>query len=162
MKTEKSTPPLVLLAEDDPNDVFFLRRAFKQAGSRCQIIDVSNGEEAISYLSAEPHEHPVPALLLLDLKMPLVNGFDVLLWLQTKPELHEMPTIILSSSCLDLDVKKARELGARDYRVKPPSPDELLKLVREISVKWLPIETQPSVQSRRDRPAEGLASHFAE
>ena len=162
MKTEEPTPPLVLLAEDDPNDVFFLRRAFKQAGSRCQIIDVCNGEEAISYLSADPREHAVPSLLLLDLKMPLVNGFDVLLWLQTKPELHEMPTIILSSSCLELDVKKARELGARDYRVKPPSPDELLKLVREISVKWLPMESQVPVQASSGPPAERLLRHFAE
>lgn len=135
--------PFVLVAEDDENDVFFLRRAFERARLSCPLIDVPNGEEAINYLSrcltcAQGQVHPLPALLLLDLKMPLLNGFDVLAWLQQRREFNGMPAIVLSSSGLEADVKRARELGARDYRVKPHSGDELLKLVQEFSLHWIP------------------------
>ena len=143
---QTSSSPLVLIAEDDPNDVFLLRRAFQQAEVSSRIIDVPNGLEAIRYLSADNCECSIPDLLLLDLKMPLLNGFDVLLWLQNKPQLSEMPAVVLSSSFFDLDMKRARELGARDYQVKPHSSSELLNLVREISSRWLTLGPQLVVQ----------------
>ena len=139
---ESPTPALVLVAEDDENDIFLLRHAFQQARLSYPIIDVPNGEEAIDYLSgcvpyAGREHHPLPALLLLDLKMPLLNGFDVLSWLQGRPEFRDMPAVVLSSSAFDSDIKRARELGARDYLVKPQSSDDLVKLVQELSLHWL-------------------------
>jgi len=135
--------PVILVADDDPNDVFFLRRAFQKAGVKCQIIDVPNGQEAIYYLQGKPPYNdlahcPIPQLLLLDLKMPLLSGFDVLEWLQGQPELAEVPAIVLSSSAHEEDVARARGLGARSYHVKPSELANLTQIAHELSAKWLP------------------------
>lgn len=142
MLMENSKPALVMVAEDDENDVFFLRRAVRQAGLSISLITVQNGEEAINYLSgripySDRDRHPLPVLLLLDLKMPLLNGFDVLTWLQGQLELRTMPTIVLSSSELEVDMQRACQLGARDYLVKPQAPEDLVRMVRDIDARWL-------------------------
>ncbi len=134
--------PVILVAEDDPNDVFFLRRAFQKAGVKCHILDVSNGQEAIFYLQGSaPYtnrmDYPLPQLLLLDLKMPLMNGFDVLEWLRAKPELAQMPAVVLSSSGHAEDMTRAQRLGARGYLVKPSDLAQLSQLAKEVEAKWL-------------------------
>jgi len=134
--------PVILVAEDDPNDVFFLRRAFQKAAIKCHILDVSNGQEAIFYLQGmAPYsnrvDYPLPQLLVLDLKMPLMNGFDVLEWLRGQPGLAQLPALVLSSSGQDEDISRARGLGARDYLVKPTDLAQLSELAREIATKWL-------------------------
>jgi len=136
------TTPVILVAEDDPNDVFFLRRAFQKAAVKCQIYDVPNGEEAISYLQGTPPysnraDYPFPQLLLLDLKMPLMGGFDVLEWLQGRLELAELPALVLSSSGQDEDRTRARQLGARGYHVKPNELVQLTQLAQELAGNWL-------------------------
>src|SRR5205085_5976051 len=88
-----SHEPFILVADDDPNDVFLLRRAFRQVCPSCTVVDVSDGERAIDYLSGrapfdDSVRFPVPDLLLLDVKMPKVNGFDVLAWLNGRPYLE--------------------------------------------------------------------------
>jgi CheY-like chemotaxis protein len=134
----------VLVADDDSNDVFFVRRAFEKAGFTFSIKDVSDGELVIEYLrGAEPYSdrslHPVPALMLLDLKMPKVNGFEVLEWLQAQQGFEAMKVVVLSSSGLPADVEKAKRLGAHDYRVKPADVSEMLGLVQELAARWLPV-----------------------
>jgi CheY-like chemotaxis protein len=134
--------PVILVAEDDANDVFFLRRAFQKAGIKCQIFDVSNGQEAIAYLLGTPpylkrSDFPVPQLLLLDLKMPLLNGFDLLDWLKTQPELSDLPALVLSSSAHEEDVSRAQSLGAREYHVKPSDLAQLTELARQLGARWL-------------------------
>src|SRR5947207_2951899 len=114
----------VLIAEDDSNDVFLLRRAFQKAGLKGPIVVVHNGQEAVDYLTtqdakARRNEEHFPALLLLDLKMPLMDGFDVLSWMQTFPMSRKLPVVILTSSNQDKDIQQARKLGADEYRVKP-------------------------------------------
>jgi CheY-like chemotaxis protein len=135
--------PVILLAEDDPNDVFFLRRAFQRASLKCHIFDVPNGLDAINYLQAKaPYgnrsDYPLPNLVLLDLKMPLMNGFDVLEWLCSRPEFSEMPALVLSSSAHEEDILRATRLGARDYHVKPSDLNQLTRLALEVATKWLP------------------------
>jgi CheY-like chemotaxis protein len=134
--------PVILLAEDDANDVFFLRRAFQKAEIKCRILDVPNGQDAIHYLQGvapytDRSDFPFPHLLLLDLKMPLMNGFDVLEWLRSKPELAELPVLVLSSSAHGEDVKRAEQLGARAYHVKPGDLSQLTQLARDVGAKWL-------------------------
>jgi CheY-like chemotaxis protein len=136
------TTPVILLAEDDPNDVFFLRRAFQKAEVKCQILDVPNGQEAIFYLQgtnsySNRTDYPLPHLLLLDLKMPLMSGFDVLEWLHGQPELAELPALVLSSSGHDEDRWRARQLGARSYHVKPSDLAQLTELARDLAATWL-------------------------
>src|SRR4051812_16030564 len=100
--------PVILLVEDDENDSFFVNRALKKAGVKHQLVQLPDGEEAILYLSGEGQyqdrtRHPLPILILLDLKMPKVSGLGVLSWLQTRPELARVPVVVLTGSILERD-----------------------------------------------------------
>ena len=130
----------VLVADDDENDVFLLRRAFQKAGLPHTLIHVRDGQEAIDYLSGKTSQNDGPAklkLFLLDLKMPLVDGFDVLLWLRTRPEPICLAVVVLSSSTMPDDKNRAKELGAKDYLAKPTDPDDLMTLVKRLDERWL-------------------------
>jgi CheY-like chemotaxis protein len=131
----------VLVADDDEQDVFLLRRAFTKAGLKHEIVDVHDGEEAIKYLvgntGLNPEAHGLPSLLVLDIKMPKADGFDVLHWLRRQPELKKMPVVMLSSSSQDCDREKARRLGANDYFVKATQFEELQKVAETIASRWL-------------------------
>ena len=133
---------LILLAEDQPDDVFLMRLALQKAAILSPLFVARDGQEAIEYLSGEGAyanrlNYPLPHLLLLDLKMPRRSGFDVLEWLQAHPELKELPVIVLSSSNLEEDICKAKKLGAADFKVKPSDLGDLITLVREIHTRWL-------------------------
>jgi len=132
----------VLVAEDDPNDVFLLRRAFQKAGVYNAVVVAHNGQEAIDYLNGDgPYcdrsDHPFPALMLLDLKMPLVDGFDVLAWLSQHPLKHRLPVVVLSSSNQEKDIERAQQMGAHDYCVKPQQFEELVEIVKGVRDRWL-------------------------
>jgi CheY-like chemotaxis protein len=140
----------VLIADDDQNDVFFLRRAFQKSGLSHRLFEVQDGQQAVDYLSGLPpfqdrSQYPLPSLLLLDLKMPKMTGFEVLSWLKTQPALQQIPVVVLSGSNQVRDVEQARSLGAAEYHVKPADFDDLLKFVRDLDVKWL---ATPSPQQR--------------
>ena len=133
----------VLLAEDEEDDVFLMKRAFSVVELSNPLVTVPDGQEAIWYLAGEGNyadrsRHPEPCLLLLDLKMPKVNGFEVLEWLQGQPQLRDnLPVIVLSSSDQEVDVRRAFELGAHDYYVKAASFERLRELVEKIKRSWL-------------------------
>jgi CheY-like chemotaxis protein len=132
----------VLVAEDDPNDVFLLRRAFQKAGVFNSVVIAHNGQEAIDYLRGHgPYRnrsnHPFPSLMLLDLKMPLVDGFDVLAWLNSHPLDRQLPIVVLSSSNQEKDIQRAQQMGAHEYRVKPQQFEDLVEIVKEVRSRWL-------------------------
>ncbi len=132
----------ILLAEDDENDVFLMGRAFDRAGIPNPLIVVHNGQEAIDYLGgkgkfADRAKHPMPGLLLLDLKMPWMDGFDVLAWLRGQPQFNTLPVVVLTSSKLQADIDKSRDLGVYDYRVKPHTFDDLVRLLDDVRKCWL-------------------------
>jgi CheY-like chemotaxis protein len=132
---------VILVADDDENDVFFLRRAFAKSGLLHTLIHVSDGQKAIEYLLgegiyADRKSNPVPDLLLLDVKMPKRDGFDVLATLQSLPQ-FELPAVVFSTSALTVDVQMAKKLGAVDYVTKPVDQDEMLKVVLNLHERWL-------------------------
>ncbi len=146
-----SASSVVLIADDDSNDVFFLRRAFEKAGLSHPVLDVPDGERAINYLSgteayADRSQFPLPSLLILDLKMPKISGFEVLEWLSKQKDLQAaLKVVVLSSSGLQSDIQKAKTLGAHDYRVKPADIDDMITLVKDVASRWLK-DNQPSLQ----------------
>ena len=123
----------ILIADDDANDVIFLTRALEKCGIEHSIDSVRDGEAAIEYLKSKPN----PDLVFLDLKMPKVDGFEVLDWLGGRGKLRCIPVVVLSSSALEEDKSKALELGAREYRVKPQDFEGLRKMAVEICKHWL-------------------------
>ena len=132
----------ILAAEDEASDRMIFEMAFQRAKLPCSLVFVHDGQQAVDYLSgkgqyADRAAHPLPALLVLDLKMPRMNGFDVLTWLAKQPDLKEIPAVVLSSSSDEFDVKKARELGAREYFVKPHSLHELIEIMQQMQTRWL-------------------------
>jgi CheY-like chemotaxis protein len=132
----------ILLAEDDKNDIFLMRRAFDSAGYQNPLFIVHNGQEIIDYLEgkgqfSQREKYPLPSLLLLDLKMPLMDGYDVLAWLRDHNEFDMLPVVVLTSSKLDEDVLKTRQLGVYDYRVKPHVFEDLVRLLDDVRKCWL-------------------------
>ena len=142
--SEKIRP--ILAAEDEASDRMILELAFQRAKLPCSLVIVRDGQEAVDYLSgkgwyADRATHPLPALVVLDLKMPRMNGLDVLAWLAEQPDFKGIPAVVLSSSADELDMKKARQLGAREYFVKPHTLDELIKIARQMQARWLTVAT---------------------
>lgn len=142
--------PLVLSAEDEESDAFILRLAFQRASIKNRLVIVCDGAEAVNYLSgngqyADRATHPLPSLLLLDLKMPRMSGFDVLAWLAVRPEFKNLPAVVLSSSSDETDMLKARQMGACDYFVKPHELSQFVKIIQSLRSRWLgsePVESR--------------------
>lgn len=144
------SPPTILVAEDDPDDAFMLRRAFTTANIVNPVAFVSDGDEAIAYLAgtgryADRDLHPLPVVILLDLKMPRRSGFEVLEWLRAQPGVGRLPVVVLTSSREPRDVTRAYELGANSYLVKPSSPEDLIATVRGLGLYWLVLNEPPEV-----------------
>jgi len=131
----------ILLVEDNINDVLLTQVALKRARLANPLQVVRDGEEAIAYLSgtepfADRIKYPFPILLLLDLNMPKVNGFEVLDWLRLQPFRSHLPVAISTDSDSGPDVRRAYDLGADSYLIKPPNPEALLALVQRLKVFW--------------------------
>lgn len=140
----------LLLAEDDENDVFFMQRAFKQAQIDHPLHRVKDGEDAIAYLVGEGNyadreKHPLPHLLLLDLKMPRRNGFEVITWVRAQPVLKRLPIVVLSSSRQDPDINRAYDLGANTYLVKPVKFEGLVEMMKALRAYWLVLAEKPNL-----------------
>jgi CheY-like chemotaxis protein len=134
----------VLIAEDDQNDLVFMRMAFGQAGIPNPIQTVRDGSEAIAYLSGngiyvDRDQYPFPTLMLLDLKMPCKDGFEVLGWWQKRGKSPDLRIIVLSGSADAGDVSRTRALGAAAYRIKNTDYASWLWLAREVRDQWLAV-----------------------
>jgi CheY-like chemotaxis protein len=132
---------LVLVAEDNPDDALLLRRAIDRAGIRARIKIVSDGEEMLLYLQGlgaytDRSSNPLPALMILDIKMPRKTGLEVLEWLEANPEFAVVPTVVLSASGVERDIRQAYNLGANTYFVKPSTFEELVETMRMIQKYW--------------------------
>jgi CheY-like chemotaxis protein len=125
--TEPATKDgVILLVDDNPDDIFLTKRAFGRAGIKHVVKSVGGGAETIAYLAGDaPYDdrvkYPLPALVLLDIKMPAINGFEVLRWLRRQPHLAHLCVVMLTSSDDLKDVNLAYMLGAKSFLVKPLS-----------------------------------------
>jgi len=131
----------ILVAEDDEMDAFMIETAFCGANLRHLLKFVRDGQEAIHYLQgnapySDRRQFPVPDLLLLDLKMPRVDGFEVLRWLQLSG-LSGPPVLVLSGSDLEPDKERALKLGAREYHVKSGELAKMRDFLKEVCERWL-------------------------
>src|SRR4029077_14924495 len=123
----------ILIAEDDSDDAFLLMRAFGKAGITNPVDLVSDGQKAVNYLEELPRKkNLLPRLLVLDIKMPLLNGFDVLRWVRSQPGLKRLPVIVLTSSDEKKDINRAYDLGANSYLIKPPNLESLEVLATKL------------------------------
>jgi CheY-like chemotaxis protein len=117
---------MILLVEDNEDDVFILKRLLKKLGQNLPIHIVVDGQQALDYLQAagkfaDRTQYPCPSLIFLDLKLPLVHGFEVLAWIKQQPSLREIPVAVLTSSPEPSDLERATSLGAKTFLVKPPT-----------------------------------------
>jgi|SRR5918992_6344939 CheY-like chemotaxis protein len=138
----------ILLVEDNEDDVMLLRRAFQRAAIASPLHTLGDGEAARQYLAGEGayanrRQHPLPALLLLDLKLPRRSGFEVLAWLRTQPGLKRLVTVILTSSPQTADIARAYDLGANSYLVKPGNPNDLFAIAHTLHLYWLTYNATP-------------------
>jgi CheY-like chemotaxis protein len=142
---------LILLAEDDPEHAELAQRAFKKHCFVNPIFVVSDGTEVVSYLLGEGkfsdrREYPLPALLLLDLKMPVMNGFDVIRWVRAHENFKTLPIVVLTSSSDLGDVNAAYLLGANSFMVKPVDFIEFVRMSAALQSYWLWLNKAPRLR----------------
>ena len=141
MTSAPNSAAVILIVEDDINDQAFIRRAFKRCDAPERIAIVNDGEEATVYLRglgpyAERALHPLPRLIVTDLKMPRMGGIDLLTWMQTRPEFRLIPVLVLTSSNDHADIANAFGHGAKGYMIKPVQFSDLENLMRTIASYW--------------------------
>jgi len=141
-----------LLVEDSQDDVLLVQFAWEKAGN-APLYVVRDGAEALRYLFgegdyADRQRYPIPSLVLLDLKMPYIQGLEVLKQIRRHPDLRKLIVVILSSSASDPDVETAYELGVNSFLVKPSSNEEREELMSQVQRYWLESNmSAPSVHS---------------
>lgn len=140
--TSQLVPP-ILLVEDNPVDVDLTLRAFASRKFSNTVHVARDGEEALAWLARWEAGEPVPAVILLDLKMPRVSGLEVLRELKSHPQFHAIPVVVLTSSSEDVDVRTAYELGANSYIVKPVNFDKFMEVAAQIELYWCVLNKVP-------------------
>jgi CheY-like chemotaxis protein len=134
---------VLLLVEDNPDDVFLMHRALKKTGLDFPLQIVTDGRQAVDYLSGtaeyqDRRRFPLPSMIFLDLKLPYMNGFEVLEWIREESALSDLDVSILTSSPEERDKETARRLGARAYLVKPPTDAVLLQVLQNLKPRdWV-------------------------
>jgi two-component system response regulator len=134
----------LLLVEDDPNDVELIRLALQEF-SFIRMMDVAeDGEQAIAYLlSEEAALQPLPRLVLLDLKLPKINGLQVLEAIRQHPRTHHLAVVVMTSSAEEQDLEACYELGVNSYVVKPLDYRQFFEASRQVGVYWMQINQIP-------------------
>ncbi len=144
-----NTPICVLHVDDDPGDSLLVRQACLKAEVSFQVQSVGDGETAIAYLSgegiyADRERYPLPALVLLDLKMPRMNGFDVLAWIRGHAQFKMLPVVVFTASNQEEDIARAYAEHANSYLVKPVGIHTLMEMVKMIDAYWLGLNKHPN------------------
>jgi CheY-like chemotaxis protein len=154
METMAPDRAVILIVDDWEDDILLIQRAFLKGNIQNPIHAVRSGEEAVAYLKGEGKyshrdEYPLPGLILLDLKMPGMDGFEVLKWIRREPGLKATRVIVLTASNLMRDVNEAYRLGANSFLVKPTDFDQFTATCKLIKDYWLTRDQQPEISRLR-------------
>jgi len=145
-------PPTILLVEDDPQDAELALNALRSADPPPNVVHLRDGAEALDYLfrrgAYASRESSAPAVMLLDLKMPRVDGLEVLRQVKNDPELKSIPIVVLTSSREEKDVCQTYALGANAYVVKPVRFQSFLEAIRGIGAFWAVLNEPPPACGR--------------
>jgi CheY-like chemotaxis protein len=149
---------VILLVDDSNDDIVLMRRAFSKAKLLNPLVSVTSGEEAIDYLSgvgkyANRAEYPLPGLILLDIKMKGLDGFDLLRWVRGQPGLKTLRVVMLTSSSEMRDVNLAYQLGANSFLVKPADFERFVEISAALGGYWLWMDKGPD----SSRPPQDLS-----
>jgi CheY-like chemotaxis protein len=136
----------ILLVEDNDDDVFLMKHALSSAGVANPIFVVETGQEAVDYLAGTGQYHdrarfPMPVIVFLDLKLPLMSGHEVLAWIRAQRQLESLTVVVLTSSNEPSDVRRSYSLGANSYLIKPLTARQLVDLAKAFNWSWLRRET---------------------
>lgn len=134
MKSDSTQP--ILLVEDNPMDVDLTKKAFARRNLTNPIEVARDGEEALAWIGRWEAGEPKPAVILLDLKLPRVDGLEVLRQLKSHPEFRTIPVVVLTTSEEDRDVKSAYQIGANSYIVKPVDFDKFMQVAEQVKLYW--------------------------
>ncbi len=130
----------ILYVDDSEDDVLMAKRAFKKSKLSTEIVTLTDGQECIDYLFSEGDfqgkNHGLPIVILLDLNMPRVSGFEVLEYLRSQEKTKEVPVVVLTTSNADNDIKRAYELGANSFITKPLETEDFFHTIIDIDVYW--------------------------
>jgi CheY-like chemotaxis protein len=154
LNRRRKLPELVLMKtflsiDDGEDDLFFMRKAFDRSGMSCMLKTASDGEQAMQYLSGNGQysdrlAHPLPEVILLDIKMPGYDGFEVLQWIRHHPELKTIPVVMLTNSQEPRDIERAYREGANSYLLKPHDYGDLEKELPVLLKYWLEMNCVPT------------------
>ena len=140
----------ILLAEDDPDDRLFIRRAFRETNVRNSVHEVEDGVQLLNYLRGRGAYKSSPAarrpgLILLDLNMPKMSGREALREIKADPDLRKIPVVVLTTSSDESDITYSYSQGANAYVTKPSSLSDLLEMFRRIDSFWLRTARLPMI-----------------
>jgi len=135
LESTQSNPP-ILLVEDNPVDIDLTLRAFARRKLANSVLVARDGEEALAWIPRWEAGETKPAVILLDLNIPRIDGLTVLKALKTHPEFRDIPIVVLTTSKEDRDISKAYELGANSYIVKPVDFDNFMDVAQQIELYW--------------------------
>ncbi len=133
----------ILLVEDNPMDVDLTLRAFARRKLSNPIDVARDGQEALDYIARWEAGAPLPAVILLDVNLPKVNGLEVLRQIRAQPVCAHVPVVMLTTSTEDGDIARAYELGANSYIVKPVSFENFIDMAGQINLYWMVLNTPP-------------------
>jgi len=152
-----SDTSVILVVEDREDDILLIQKAFERAGLQNPAHFVRSGDEAVAYLSGEwkyrnRAEYPLPVLVLLDLKLPGMDGFEVLAWIRRQEGLRATPVVVLTSSSALSDVNRAYQLGANSFFVKELEFENSVELSRLLQNYWLAKVRTPQTSRPNRKP----------
>ncbi|HET6935065.1 MAG TPA: response regulator [Candidatus Angelobacter sp.] len=144
--------PVLLLVEDDPAEARLIMRAMEKVQMPARVAHVKNGDDAVAYLAGEAASgnrgaHPLPRLVLMDLKLPRRSGLEVLQWMrEQKSGIERIPVVMLSSSPHAVDIRQAYDFGVNSYLVKPDTSEKMLNMLASLKEYWFSYNQAPLLE----------------